>query len=609
MVIVFVIDNYGLLTNGTTITAYRFVEALRERGHRVRIVSVGVQGPDTYSLPEHYIPLVIPVAHQQSMVFAKYDKKIMTEAFMGADVVHFFMPWQVSRRGVKLAKKMGVAVTGAFHSQPENVTYGAGLGAWGAPVASFLYRFYRFRFYRHVEHIHCPSSFIAQELVKHRYKGRLHVISNGVAPAFHPSEQPKAPSDFFHILMIGRFAPEKRQDVLIRAIKQSRYEARIKLCLAGAGPLEKKLRKLASGLSNPPTFGFYKQEDLISLIHASDLYIHAADAEIEAIACLEAIACGKVPIISDSKKSATGQFALDERSLFKAGNSRDLAKKIDYWIEHPQERVAMEAAYAQRAQVYRLEYSIRKAEQMFNMARQDGQTKGIEKTSLGRDYKRRINKGIPTRLFSILFYYIIAIPLLWLYCAFVFRLRVQNRSILRRVAKKGGAVLVANHVHPLDSAMIGLAVFLKKPIFTSIPDNFKQPITGFLVNALGSVPIPTNLTEGRIFFYELSRLLRSHRFIHVFPEGELVRFDDTLRTFKRGAFQLAVKAAVPVVPIRIFFKKRKKGILRFLFGQIVFVKIGQPQYPDPQLLEREATRDLMQRTRLEMERLQNIHPG
>jgi hypothetical protein len=66
---------------------------------------------------------------------------------------------------------------------------------------------------------------------------------------------------------------------------------------------------------------------------------------------------------------------------------------------------------------------------------------------------------------------------------------------------------------------------------------------------------------------------------------------------------LAVDAAVPIVPIRIRFKKRKRGILRFLLGHSILMKIGQPQYPDPQLLEREATRDLMERTRLEMERL------
>jgi len=603
MVIVFVIDNYGILTNGTTMTAYRFVEALKARGHQVRVVSVGVEGPDMYRLKEHYIPIVTPVAHKQSMIFAKYDKQVMQAALTGADVVHFFMPWQLARKGLRLAKKMGVPATAAFHVQPENITYGAGLGRLGAPIASFIYAWFRLIFYRKVEHIHCPSPFIARELVKHHYTGRLHVISNGVGPAFKPDEQKKTDSKHFHILMVGRFAPEKRQDVLIRAIKQSKYENQIQLHLAGAGPREKKLRSLASSLTNQPSFGFYRQEELINLIHSCDLYVHAADVEIEAIACLEAIACGKVPVISDSKKSATGQFALDERSLFKAGSSRDLARKIDYWIEHPEERRAMEAAYAERAQVFRLEYSIRKAEQMFDAARQDEQTKRLEKQKTGRDYKRRINKGIPTRLFSIVFYYGIAIPLLWLYCTFVLRVRIKNRSVLRKVRRKSGAVLVANHVHTLDSAMVGLAAFPKKPIFTSLPSNFTLPVAGFLVNALGSVPIPATLTEGRIFFYELSRLLRHRRFIHVFPEGELVQFDETLRPFKRGAFQLAVESSVPVIPIRISFRKRKWGLLRFLFGQTIYVRIGSPQYPDPNLLQREAIADLMDRTRQEMDRL------
>jgi len=272
MVIVFVIDNYGILTNGTTMTAYRFVEALKERGHQVRVVSVGVQGPHMYGLKERYIPIVTPVARKQQMIFAKYDKGVMQEALTGADVVHFFMPWQLARRGLHLAKKMGVPATAAFHVQPENITYGAGLGKLGAPIAHLIYAWFRLTFYRRVEHIHCPSSFIARELVKHHYTGRLHVISNGVGPAFRPAPAPgpalkpssqttsvsKPPLQqvsasgaplqpepgLFHILMVGRFAPEKRQDVLIKAIKQSRYEKRIQLHLAGAGPREKKTAAL-----------------------------------------------------------------------------------------------------------------------------------------------------------------------------------------------------------------------------------------------------------------------------------------------------------------------------------------------------------------------------
>ena len=97
----------------------------------------------------------------------------------------------------------------------------------------------------------------------------------------------------------------------------------------------------------------------------TDLYIHSADAEIEAISCIEAFACGIVPIIANSPKSATPQFALDDRSLFEAGNSDDLAKKIDYWIENEAERKQMETKYAEN---YRIEKSMKKIEGMFEDA-------------------------------------------------------------------------------------------------------------------------------------------------------------------------------------------------------------------------------------------------
>ncbi len=77
----------------------------------------------------------------------------------------------------------------------------------------------------------------------------------------------------------------------------------------------------------------------MKLINECDLYVHASDAEIEGISCMEALACGLVPIISDSRLSATMQFALDERSLFRAGDAADLAAKMDFWIEHPEERL------------------------------------------------------------------------------------------------------------------------------------------------------------------------------------------------------------------------------------------------------------------------------
>lgn len=224
--------------------------------------------------------------------------------------------------------------------------------------------------YRHCTHIHCPSNFIASQLREHGYTGKLHVISNGIDPDFTYRKIPKKTElqNCFVILSIGRLSVEKRQDLIIEAIALSRHKDKIQLMLAGQGPRKEKLYDLAKSLNVPLDINFYSKPELLDLIAMCDLYVHAADAEIEAMACMEAFACGLVPIISNSKKSATPQFALDERSLFNAGSPQSLAQKIDYWIEHEEKRKNMEVKYAESAKQYNLDECVKQIEQMFTEA-------------------------------------------------------------------------------------------------------------------------------------------------------------------------------------------------------------------------------------------------
>ena len=113
---------------------------------------------------------------------------------------------------------------------------------------------------------------------------------------------------------------------------------------------------------------FFSKPELMDVIAMSDLYVHAADMEIEAMACMEAFAGGLVPVIADSPKSATPQFALDGRSLFDAGSSDSLAERIDYWIEHGDERREMEQRYAELGKKYDLHVCVKQMEEMFRTA-------------------------------------------------------------------------------------------------------------------------------------------------------------------------------------------------------------------------------------------------
>lgn len=365
MIIVLVVDSFADKSNGTSMTAARFASALEKRGHSVRVVAPFVQGSGFYPVKERYIPLVTEIAKAQHMVFGKPDVKVLEQAFLGADIVHLFLPFRLEQVAVQVAQKMGVPYMAAFHLQPEHITYNIGLQKF-ALLNRFIFWLFKRRFYRHIAHIHCPSQLIKDELERAGYGGKKYVISNGFDPKFKPADPSSTPLDkLIHITMVGRYSKEKRQDLIIKAIAQNPYKDKIKLHLLGVGPLESTLKKQAKILPNAVDFRFLPLEELIKVLHQSTLYIHAAEVEGEAIAALEAISCGIVPIIADSKVSATRQFALDSRSLFRAGDASDLSEKITYWIERTQELEQASKLYAKSAQNYTLESTIAKAIAMY----------------------------------------------------------------------------------------------------------------------------------------------------------------------------------------------------------------------------------------------------
>lgn len=374
MVITFVIDMYDVKKNGTTMTAQRFAHYLQQLGHEIRVVSTGDPGPGKYPVPQWKIPIVQHFSSKQSFIIAKPDDEQIRRAIEGSDLVHLFLPFPLEVRAYHIAREMGIPCSAAFHLQPENITYNIHMGRWRG-LSDFVYYLFREYFYKNFEHIHCPSYFMAEQLKAHGYKAKLHVISNGIIPEFCPGQATRQ-DELIHILMVGRLSPEKRQDLLIKAAGMSRHAEKIQLHFAGSGPWKQMLAQRGKKLKHPPVFDFYSKPELIELIRSCDLYVHASDAESEAIACLEAIACGLVPVISDSKLSATGQFALDERSLFHAGDAASLAEQIDYWIDHPEEKARMSSEYAKSTEKYRIEHCVREAETMFEEAVRDARGTG-----------------------------------------------------------------------------------------------------------------------------------------------------------------------------------------------------------------------------------------
>lgn len=370
MIITFVTDVYFDENNGTGISARRFTDLLRKRGHEVRVVTIDEEGRTKYGLTRRsFGKLFDKLILSEGFTFAEPDEEILKSAIIGSDIVHIYMPFKLGIVAAKLCRKLRVPFTAAFHVDPCNITSTIYMHKI-KPINDAIYLSFYNNLYRYVKHIHCPSLMIAERIAKQKYNANLHVISNGFSENFKAEEveKPKFLDDKIIISFIGRFSQEKRHDLIIKAVNISKYRDQIQLIFGGKGPLKKKIQKLSTKLPNAPIFGFYTKEQLHSIHNFTDIYIHPADTEIEGISCIEAIACGVVPIVSSSSRSATPQFTICEESLFKAGDYKDLAQKIDWWIEHPQERRACKEAYINHSKNFMIEKSIDRIIEMFETA-------------------------------------------------------------------------------------------------------------------------------------------------------------------------------------------------------------------------------------------------
>ncbi len=380
MTITVVCDVLGRENNGTTIAAMNFIRSLRAKGHKVRILCPDADKKGTegyYVVPMLNVGPLNNYVKKNGVCIAKCDNEVIKSALEGADVAHIMTPFLLGTRAVKIAKEMGIPVTAGFHCQAENFTSHIFMKNFKFANDTTYRVFYR-NFYRHVDAVHYPTEFIRQTFEGDKRKTNAYVISNGVNKAFVPmkANKPQEYKDKFIILFIGRYSKEKSHKILIDAVEKSEYADKIQLVFAGDGPLKEKLMKQGERLPNPPLFKFFSRSELLDMINCADLYIHPAEIEIEAISCLEAITCGLVPVISNSPRSATRFFALDEKNLFRCNDSTDLAEKIDWWLSHPEEKAERSREYLGYTKQFDQDVCMDRMEQMlFDVT--SGKTEGV----------------------------------------------------------------------------------------------------------------------------------------------------------------------------------------------------------------------------------------
>jgi len=369
MKIAIVCEVLGRANNGTTIAALNLINYLKSQGHDVRVVC---PDEDKRGLPGYYILPKAVIANwlfkKNNLNLAKFDEKVVWDAVHDADIVHFMLALFISRKASKYVETLHLPITGGFHAQSQNFASQVGM-LHNKAFNRWAYHWYDKNVFCRAVAIHYPTQFIRD--VFERAVGRKtngYVISNGVNDIFiaDPTRKPAEFQDKFCILFTGRLAKEKSHFTLLKAVAQSKYKDKIQLIFAGDGPLYEKIQKWsADNLPIQPIIKFFHRDELVRMINWCDLYCHPAEAELEGIACLEAIACGLVPLIANSPDSATRELALDEKCLFAVNDSKDLASHIDWFIEHPEEKAALSPRYLNESERFDQTQCMKQMEEMF----------------------------------------------------------------------------------------------------------------------------------------------------------------------------------------------------------------------------------------------------
>ena len=162
----------------------------------------------------------------------------------------------------------------------------------------------------------------------------------------------------------------------------------------------------------------------------------------------------------------------------------------------------------------------------------------------------------------------------------------------------GGCVLTANHFSPLDSFIMN-RVFdvserkgeiyrvIKEGNYTSFPGFY-----GFLMRNCNTLPLSQNRATMLKFMRATDKILKDGNCILIYPEQSMWYNYKKPKPLKPGAFDIAARSDVPVVPS--FITMSDSGRIgedgEPIQEHTVF--IGKPIYPDTSLSRREQSQKI-----------------
>lgn len=142
-------------------------------------------------------------------------------------------------------------------------------------------------------------------------------------------------------------------------------------------------------------------------------------------------------------------------------------------------------------------------------------------------------------------FYKILIAIVRAFVKVVFRVRVVGEE---NIPRDGGCIVCANHSSNWDPVFL-IVLLTRRIYFMAKAELFKVPLLGWLIKSIGMIPVKRTSADISAVRTSIS-VLKDGKALGIFPSGRRVKKGEDAAA-KSGVAFIAVKAAVPVVPIYI----------------------------------------------------------
>lgn len=375
--------SYG---NGQASFTIHLAEKMAQHGHQVLVIAPSEQMKSYSSCQndvrvEKVAALHMSVLHPTIYITPFPDARVkqLLREFQ-PDVVHIQDHYFLCSAAVNEARRLGIPLIGTNHFLPENllpffrkfpsVQYLFTLPLWKMMLAVF----------NKLDVAITPSRTATRILQDQEIQIPVRTISNGVDTnrfRLDPEIDRLSIRQTYNLspdqtlfLYVGRLDGEKGLDTLLEAISLVAHDD-FQLAIVGRGLYRQWLEKQAQelGLERRVVFiGFVGPDQLPALYNSADIFVMPSPEELQSIATLEAMACGK-PVLAANGRALPELVEPGVNGyLFQPAQAEDAARRMNQLIEEREKWSAMGQASFERSQEHSLQNTITHYEEQYRMA-------------------------------------------------------------------------------------------------------------------------------------------------------------------------------------------------------------------------------------------------